>query len=121
MSPNVKDIGNTLARAQADRATPAFRTFLRQSTEAIDDKLGLHTTATSALGDWTDGIEAAVFYAVPDGADWEAVRVSAALKGLATQQKQVVLFHADPAGPDVAYRLHVNQNDVQRGARAAHR
>jgi hypothetical protein len=73
------------------------------TSKEIDQRVGLHSTALSAIGDWSDGAENSVFNVTKEG-DFDKLEYSAALKGDLANQKSVIAFSRGE-GPDTIYRM----------------
>ena len=64
----------------------------RVVTDEIDEKLGVASVSTSAVGDWVDGAENSIV-SLSYGTPPAQLSYSAALKGLFGNQKSVLTFH----------------------------
>ena len=104
VSPNTGD--KTLAEAHSALSGDRQQVFEAASKD-IDQRLGLKGSETPVLGAWKDGAENSVILTTK-GADPEALRLSAAMKGSLADQKAVLVFSSNPKGEAVLYRGHAS-------------
>src|SRR5205823_5452536 len=99
LSPNVDD-GLDLAEARRRLRSPEHARYRRLAGDILDD-LGIRRHQVhDALGEWQGGVENSLLVGLVGPADPGTLACAAACFGLAAQQKAVLAFHADPAGPD---------------------
>lgn len=75
--------------------------FMEASRE-VDQQLGVHGQQLGVVGAWSDGAENSTMTISPN-ASLEQLRLSAAMKGALADQKAVLVFARDNAGPDVFF------------------
>lgn len=96
VSPSVTD--KTFAEAQKAMEQSERQQLFEQASQDIDQRLGLEGAHESAVGAWTDGAENSTVLTT-QGADYEAMRLSAAMKGSLADQKAVLVFQSEIGGP----------------------
>ena len=95
VSPSVEDIG--FDQAQQGLSGRREKLMLEASGD-IDRAVGIYGGATSAvIGAWADGAEHSTMTVV-DHADWDKLRLAAAMKGHLADQKQVLIFKESGEG-----------------------
>lgn len=82
----------------------------------IDNALGLQGEHAGVVGAWADGAENSTMTEASNR-DGEALRLSAAMKGWLGEQKAVLVFNPDKAGPAALYDMQVT--DAPEDAHAA--
>ena len=81
-----------------------------EASKKVDDLLGLRATVTSAVGAWSDGAENTTMTTY-EGATYEQVKLSAAMKGLLGQQKAVIPFQSNSKGRSRVLSVKVPEQD----------
>lgn len=88
VSPNVGSIG--FGEAKAALASRRESALLEASAD-VDRAVGAFGTTNAVIGAWADGAEHSTMTVV-DHADWDTLRLAAAIKGHLADQKQVLIF-----------------------------
>ncbi len=96
VSPNVGS-GYNVAQGARRLGSVEQKTYMEISNK-IDSMLGLESKSQAAVGAWSDGGENSMMNTYSPDADYEAVKASAAMKGLLGQQKAVVTFKEGDGG-----------------------
>ena len=103
VSPNVVDetmgFDETAAAIRSERQVALADVYFPK----VDDILGLKSTCQNSIGAWPQGVENSAIVDYSPKASLEQIRVSAAMKGLISEQKQVIAFKGDPQGSAVMY------------------
>jgi hypothetical protein len=111
LSPNV-DEGLDVAEARRRLRSPQHARYRRLAGDILD-QLGVQGHRIhDALGEWQGGIENSLLVVLPHPADAFTLSAAAAWFGLAAQQKAVLAFRADPAGPDVLVVLDLPERSL---------
>ncbi len=103
LSPNIDD-HLSLAEVSRRLGSPMHKHY-HQLAGDILRQLGVNDLQVhDAFGDWGDGVENSLLVVLP-AAEPQTLRCAAAWFGLLAQQKAVLAFHPDPAGPDLLTTL----------------
>lgn len=109
VSPSVEEnsINPTIASERTHSA--AQEKFLEVSRK-IDSLVGLRSNIISAVGAWADGAENTTMTTY-EGTTFEQIAVSAAMKGLIGNQKNVIAFQSSARGPSRMFSLSLPERD----------
>jgi hypothetical protein len=104
-----------LSVAQAfDRLRSPVHAHFRGVVGAILDQLEVgRYRVVDGVGDWSDGAENSILVKFADATDENTLRYAAVWFGLLANQKSVLAFVADPAGPDAVLTLDLPTRDMQ--------
>jgi hypothetical protein len=103
----------SLSQAVARLDSPVQAHF-RGVVGAILDQLDVgRYRVLDGVGDWSDGVENSILVTFTPPADEATLRYAAAWFGLLADQKSVLAFVADPAGPDAVLAFDLPLRDVQ--------
>jgi hypothetical protein len=100
---DVKDVMKGMTSADVKRYEKIVQDIL--------DENAVEHRSFRAMGDWTDGMESAVYTEVTNDVDYDKLRLVAAKMGLARQQKQVPVFQAGK-GRDKLYVMDLPAKDL---------
>ena len=109
VSPNVRE-GLDMRGAQSAMAGQRHQDVLEAAQE-VDRILGMRSVHTSAIGAWADGAEDTLMDRVYGNPSYDALRLSAAMKGMLADQKAVIPFKVDPKGKDSLFKIKVAGSD----------
>jgi len=98
VSPNIEHL--ELKTAQKNLGSVRQRA-LRQASQEIDRQLGIRSEDHDIIGAWTDGAENSMMSI--SRADWDHLKLSAAMKGHLADQKSVLVFRQTDQGKSVLY------------------
>jgi hypothetical protein len=115
-SPNIKEglVYNTAKRALRGKLHAQAKEFHGQVEEALARHLGTAPAKVQdAIGDWSDGAENSTTTAWKDQ-PFELRRQAAALKGLHSAQKNVIVFENRDEGPHSLYTLRFASDDAKK-------
>jgi hypothetical protein len=102
VSPNVGNIG--FSEAKAALASHREATLLEASAD-VDRAVGAFGVTNAVIGAWADGAEHSTMTVV-DHADWDRLRLAAAIKGHLADQKQVLIFKESDPGEQPTAALY---------------
>lgn len=108
-SPQTKE-GLSFHDAQHEVGTAHHRD-LAQKFRNVDSLLDINAKTSSSLGAWSDGAEDSTVTRFQHGVDYETLKTSMAMKGLLANQKAVVVFKRDGAGPNSMFYADVKGSD----------
>ena len=110
-SPNTED---TLDFDQALRNLDSDnQKVAKQNAEADDREIGLTSTVENSVGDTKEWGSENSLLATYKNASFDDIKYAAARKGLAMNQKAVLPFKYDAAGPDSLYTLRVPTSNMK--------
>jgi hypothetical protein len=102
VSPNIEEHLDLLAARTG--ITGDRQKALRQASREIDRALKIKGEDANIIGAWADGAENSIMTTVED-ADWERMKVAAAMKGYLADQKSVLVFQEDDGGDAALYKF----------------
>ena len=116
VSPN-QETGLSFEQANSRRESGNHKT-LEKIIKGFSDRLGVKAKLHSAIGAWKDGAENSIYQQIDHPINPETTRYLGALYGQYANQKQVLIFHANPAGKDALYHIelpgHVPLDEVHK-------
>lgn len=92
---------------------------LLQASSYIDGALGISSHDSSVIGAWSDGAENSVMTTVK-GADFDTLKLGAAMKGYLADQKAVLVFQQEKGGGATLANFHAtgDVNSIHKNALA---
>lgn len=103
LSPNVKE--NLTFKDAVHALHSSRQAEFRRLSQDIDKQAGLNAVSHDAIGDWSDGAENSIFDEIRTRTDYDTLRYTAAVKGLAAEQKATIPFRVTADGTDSLYRV----------------
>ena len=114
VSPNIAEHLDFGAAVQG-LASPRQKALMAASAY-INSHLGLRAQDHKVVGAWADGAENSLLTET-DGASWDQLTTAAAMKGHLADQKAILAFLEDAAGPATLFKFHANGdlNTIHKG------
>jgi hypothetical protein len=109
VSPSVEENSITPSIASERTHSAAQERFLEVSRK-IDSLVGLRSNIVSAVGAWADGAENTTMTTY-EGTTFDQISVSAAMKGLIGNQKNVIAFQSSARGTSRMFSLSLSERD----------
>ena len=115
ISPNIQE--NTTRAWAKKQLTGERQAMMRSVFDDIDNEVGVIGKQYNGIGDWSDGAENTVYKEIFKDTPYEQNRYSAALKGLAADQKAVIPFNVDKNGPNRLYIIKPKEKSIDKLAK----